>query len=66
MSDELTGEGERSFARCTNCNTETAALVDESGTVVTPHGECRECGGDEFEEVDEADLEELEMAGWTE
>jgi hypothetical protein len=66
MSEDPTEETERSFARCTRCGTESAALVDGSGTVTTPHGECRECGGDEFEEIGEADLEELEATDWTE
>jgi rRNA maturation endonuclease Nob1 len=65
MSDEPTERRERSFARCTNCGTEAAALIDESGTITTPHGECHECGGDEFEEISEADLEELEVTDWT-
>ncbi|MFD1514470.1 hypothetical protein [Halomarina rubra] len=66
MSDELSGGGERLFVRCKDCSTESAALVDESGTIATPHGECHECGGDEFEEISEDELEELEMTDWTE
>jgi hypothetical protein len=65
MGRELEGERTQGFGRCVECEAEYAVLIGESGDVVTPHGDCTECGGDEFEEVDEGDLDELsETEDW--
>jgi hypothetical protein len=62
MGTDLDGNGERTVVRCIECETTSAALIDESGNVVTPQGECEECGADEFEEVPTDALDESSMA----
>jgi hypothetical protein len=62
MGTELEGNKERTIVRCVECETTTAALIGESGNIVTPQGVCGECGGDEFEEVSADDLDDSSMA----
>ena len=59
------GTKRKAFARCENCGTEVAAMRRVDGSLVTPHGDCQECGTTEFEEVDPEELNELSKhADW--
>jgi Zn finger protein HypA/HybF involved in hydrogenase expression len=57
MAKELEGSGRQGYARCTDCGETMAALIGESGDVVTVDGECQECGSEEFDVVDADELD---------